>query len=299
MGYMKHRRLSQIFLYGWKDAGEISNFTDVKKSKIAIFIDILICFKDYYLFSNQYKKFKIWNLPIEERKELLSKIGKANRKRDLWIDNEFENRIFLKKFTSRKYQCSDSLIKKRLKAYTNRYHLGKNCILQYNVEFARAHELDGSLTVGEKVFFAKNVFIDYSGDVVISDNVKLSAGVTIESHRHEFTPGAKKYKSIPTKIVIEDGVWIGQQAIICENCKRIGRYAQIGAGAVVRNPIPPYAIVIGNPAKIVGFIFTPQEMREFEEIHFPNSLTDIEKYESDYNKLFINRLKDIKQQLKN
>ena len=260
---------------------------------------MLSCFINYYLFSNQYKKNKIWNLPKEERKELLSKIGNANRKRDAWVDNEYENRKFLRKYTSRKYQCKDSLIKKRLIAYTKRYNLGKNCIFQYNVEFARSHGLDGTLTVGNNVLFAKNVFIDYSGEVVICDNVKISAGVVIESHKHEFAPGAKVQKAIPTKIVIEDGVWIGQHAIICEDSKRIGRYAQIGAGAVVRNPIPPYAIVVGNPAKIVGFLFTPEEVRQFEENKYPDNPTDISKYEVIYHKYFIERIKTIKQQLNN
>ena len=299
MGYMKRRRLSQVFQYGWKDACEISNYVDVKKSKFAIFVDILSCFINYYSFSNQYKKNKIWNLPKAERKELLLKIGNANRKRDEWVDYEYENRKFLRKYTSRKYQCKDSLIKKRLIAYTKRYNLGKNCIFQHNVEFARAHGLGGTLTVGNNVLFAKNVFIAYSGEVVISDNVKLSAGVVIESHKHEFAPGAKVQKAIPTKIVIGDGVWIGQHAIICEDCKKIGRYAQIGAGAVVRNPIPPYAIVVGNPAKIVGFLFTSEEVKKFEEIHFPDSPTDLKKYEADYIKYFINRIKEIKQYLKN
>ena len=299
MGKMKWHRFQQIIQYGWKDSKEISHNIEINKSRIAIFLDILACYKRYYLFSNQYKKNRVWDMSKNERNKLLISIGKSNKERDNQIDEQYANRKFLTKYMSHKYQSSSKLIQKRLKAYTKRYHFGKNCMLQHNVEITTQHCMKGSISVGNNVLFAKNVFIDYSGEVVISDNVKISAGVTIESHRHEFTPGAKKQNAVPTKIVIEDGVWIGQRAIICEDCKRIGRYAQIGAGAVVRNPIPPYAIVVGNPAKIVGFLLTPQEMKKFEETHFPDSFTDFNQYEANYNKYFINRINNIKQLLRN
>ena len=86
---------------------------------------------------------------------------------------------------------------------------------------------------------------------LLSDNVKVSAGVTIESHRHEFDPVKHEYLAVPTGIVIEEGVWIGQRAIICEGVKRIGRYAQIGAGAVVIKDVPDGAIMAGVPAKVL------------------------------------------------
>lgn len=48
-----------------------------------------------------------------------------------------------------------------------------------------------------------------------------------------------------------DDVWIGRRAIILQNCCRIGRGAIIGAGAVVTKDVPDWAIVGGNPARIV------------------------------------------------
>ena len=54
-------------------------------------------------------------------------------------------------------------------------------------------------------------------------------------------------------------------------------------------------MVIGNPAKIVGFVYTPEEVIAFEENKYnPVDRTDIEKYEKIYNKYFINRITDIK-----
>ena len=45
--------------------------------------------------------------------------------------------------------------------------------------------------------------------------------------------------------------WIGARAIILPGCKRIGAHSIIGAGAVVTKDVPDYAIVGGNPAKII------------------------------------------------
>lgn len=51
--------------------------------------------------------------------------------------------------------------------------------------------------------------------------------------------------------VIEDDVWIGHHAIILPGCRRIGRGSVIGAGAIVTRDVPRYAIVAGNPARML------------------------------------------------
>jgi probable biosynthetic protein (TIGR04098 family) len=55
--------------------------------------------------------------------------------------------------------------------------------------------------------------------------------------------------------VIEDDVWLGHNCTIAPSCHRIGRGAVIGAGAVVMNDVPPYAIMVGAPAKLVRYRF--------------------------------------------
>ena len=50
--------------------------------------------------------------------------------------------------------------------------------------------------------------------------------------------------------IMED-VWIGARAIVLPGCKRIGAHSIIGAGAVVTHDVPDYAIVGGNPAKVI------------------------------------------------
>jgi acetyltransferase-like isoleucine patch superfamily enzyme len=59
-------------------------------------------------------------------------------------------------------------------------------------------------------------------------------------------------------IIVEDDVWIGIEAIILSGIT-IKRGAVIGAGAVVAKDVPPYAVVVGNPAKVIKYRFN-QEM---------------------------------------
>lgn len=64
-------------------------------------------------------------------------------------------------------------------------------------------------------------------------------------------------------IVIEDDVWVGARAIILKGVI-IRRGAIIAAGAVVTREVPPYAVVAGNPAKVVRFRWTPDEILAHE-----------------------------------
>jgi virginiamycin A acetyltransferase len=64
--------------------------------------------------------------------------------------------------------------------------------------------------------------------------------------------------------VIEDDVWIGHNAMILPGCRRIGRGAIIGAGAVVTRDVPRYTIVAGNPARPLRERFAPEMQQALE-----------------------------------
>ena len=67
-------------------------------------------------------------------------------------------------------------------------------------------------------------------------------------------------------LTIANDVWIGYGVLITRGCKSIGNGAVIGAGAIVTHDVPPYAIVAGNPARIIGYRFTDKERKLLEEI---------------------------------
>jgi acetyltransferase-like isoleucine patch superfamily enzyme len=83
----------------------------------------------------------------------------------------------------------------------------------------------------------------------------------LTTHPALYDPGmgvVKEGLETPQPLVIEDDVWVGQNALILPGCKFIGRGAIIGAGSVVTRDVEPYAIVAGNPAKMLRRRFAPE-----------------------------------------
>ena len=54
---------------------------------------------------------------------------------------------------------------------------------------------------------------------------------------------------------IGNDVWIGSEVVILAKCHHIGNGAVVGAGSIVTCDIPAYAIVVGNPAKVIKYRF--------------------------------------------
>lgn len=133
--------------------------------------------------------------------------------------------------------------------------------------WAFSHVLPGAV-IGEDVNINDHVFVE--NDVVIGDRVTLKSGVQVwdgirlgddvfvgpnATFTNDPFPRSKQYPDAFAQTVIEDGASIGGGAVILPGV-RVGRRAMIGAGAVVTKDVPPYAIVVGNPARIVGYAET-------------------------------------------
>ncbi|MBR6963361.1 MAG: acyltransferase [Prevotella sp.] len=292
-------RFRQVSHYAWLQSNDIAKAENKGLSfRVKIYFDMMRSFLKYRMWTNQYIKENFYKRTAEERKLIGVKCLESGIIRDAWQKDFRENRKFLIKYTNIKYEKA-SLREKRNKAYTERYHAGKKLFVEYDVNISRQHYLEGTITIGDNVLFAKHTFIDYSGDLIIHDNVKLSDGVSIETHSHPAFTSATAVGSKKEKLEIFEFVNLGAKSFVTESCHKIGRYAKIGAGTVLRSNVPPYAIVIGNPAKIIGFVFSPEEMGEFEKKHYPeNERTSIEKYRALYNKYYKDRLNIIKEYYK-
>lgn len=285
------RRWKQVFTYGWRDAAEIAKEANLSRWKV--FTDILSSFSKWYVFSNQYRTHRMWELKGSEKESVAVPLGVENKKLDRWRRQNYHNWKFLKKWTNLKYELSTYRQQKRNEAYTKEFDAGEGLMVQYNVHIHREHYLDGTIRIGKNVFLAKNVFLDYSGELIIQDDVAIANGAIIETHTHLIEK--KGAPPAPGRLEIEKGVKVLSRAYIADTCHFIGRYARIGAGTYIRNNVLPYSIMIGNPAKTVGFMYSPDEMVEFEKNVFPESeRTDVEKYRQDYKKYFIDRRKEIK-----
>jgi len=94
-------------------------------------------------------------------------------------------------------------------------------------------------------------------------------------------------------VILEEDVWIGANVVLLNGVK-IGRGAVIAAGTVCRGKIPPYAIVAGNPAKVVGFRFTPEQTLEHEAMLYPESeRLQAVTLDKNYKKYYLDRIKEI------
>ena len=121
--------------------------------------------------------------------------------------------------------------------------------------------------IGERCNIGQNVVI--SPDVIIGNNVKIQNNVSVYTgvicedgvflgpscvftnviNPRSFIERKDEYK----RTLVKKGATIGANAtIICGF--DIGKYAFVGAGAVVTKSVPDYALVVGNPAKIIGYV---------------------------------------------
>lgn len=133
-------------------------------------------------------------------------------------------------------------------------------------------------TIGKNCNIGQNVVI--SPEVVLGDNVKvqnnvsLYSGVTCEDDvflgpSMVFTNVVNPRSAIVrrgqySKTVVKKGASIGANAtIVCGH--DIGRYAFIGAGAVVTKHVPDYALVVGNPARQIGWMSEYGHRLDFDQ----------------------------------
>ena len=120
--------------------------------------------------------------------------------------------------------------------------IGQNCNIC-------AHTLiEGDVIIGNNVTVKSGVYI-WDG-TRIEDNVFLGPNATLTN---DLMPRSKQYPDSFSGITLKKDSSIGANATLLPGVT-IGEGAMVGAGAVVTKDIPDYAIVVGNPAKIIRYI---------------------------------------------
>lgn len=298
---MKFRRLKQVCLYGWKDAAIISQKEGVNQSRFSIFCDMLFCYLKYNVWTNQYKKGKLYSLDKDARKAICLKYQETNTKRDQWVKEFFDNYKFLNKWSSFKYEQSASLQAKRRAAYKKQYGLGNNCFIGYDVIFNRHHYSESTLSVYDNCHIAEQCVFDYTGGLTLENGVTISEGVKILTHNHslDFMAQDSDTKGFQiTPLVLKDHSSLGARVIVMPGVTEIGRGAMISAGTILRKPVPPYSIVTGNPGRVVGFRYPPEIIHEYEEMNYPeNERIPMKQLEENYSKYFVSKIKVIQEYL--
>jgi len=147
------------------------------------------------------------------------------------------------------------------------------CIGQETRVWAFAHVLSGA-RIGKNCNLCDHVFVE--NDVVIGDNVTVKCGVQIwdgiviedsvfigpnATFSNDKFPRSKVYPNSFLKTYIKKGSSIGANATILPGLT-IGENAMVGAGSVLTKSVPANAIVIGNPARIVGYVDSQKPLQE-------------------------------------
>jgi UDP-2-acetamido-3-amino-2,3-dideoxy-glucuronate N-acetyltransferase len=128
-------------------------------------------------------------------------------------------------------------------------HIMKDCIIGEECNIGQNVVVSPGVVLGKNVKVQNNVSI-YTG-VICEDDVFLGPSMVFTNVINPRSAVSRKNEYLNT--LVEKGATIGANAtIICGN--KIGKYSLIGAGAVVTKEIKPYALVVGNPSKQIGWV---------------------------------------------
>jgi acetyltransferase-like isoleucine patch superfamily enzyme/dTDP-4-dehydrorhamnose 3,5-epimerase-like enzyme len=156
--------------------------------------------------------------------------------------------------------------------------------------WAFAHVLPRAV-IGSDCNICDHVFVE--NDVVIGDRVTIKCGVQVwdgivleddvfigpnVTFTNDLFPRSKQYPEKFLQTKVEKGASIGANSTLLPGVK-IGRNVMVGAGSVVTKDVPPNAIVVGNPARIVGYVGStrePKKINSFDHESLPvGSITDL------------------------
>lgn len=145
--------------------------------------------------------------------------------------------------------------------------IGENCNIGQNVV------ISPGVRLGRNVKVQNNISV-YTG-VICEDDVFLGPSMVFTNVVNPRSAVNRKDQYAET--LVEKGVTIGANStIVCGH--KIGRFAFIGAGAVVTRDVKPYALVVGNPARQTGWMSEYGHKLQFDAGGFANCPESGEKY---------------------
>ena len=134
--------------------------------------------------------------------------------------------------------------------------IGENCSLGQNVNVGNNVKIGNSVKIQNNVSVYEGVELEdyvFCGPSMVFTNILLP--------RCEFPQRGSEFYD---KTLVKKSASIGANAtIVCGNT--IGQYAMIGAGAVITKDVPDFALILGNPGKIVGWVDKKGSRLEFDE----------------------------------
>jgi len=186
------------------------------------------------------------------------------------------------------------------------YYVNPHAVVDDNVEIGEgtkiwhfSHVQSGS-KIGKKCVLGQNVNV--ANDVIIGNFVKIQNNVSVyegvELEDYVFCGPSMvftnildprcKYpqvgKEFYIKTLVKEGASLGANStVVCGHT--IGKFAFVGAGAVVTKDIPDYALVVGNPARVVGWVSEAGKKLKFDEKGIAFCEKSNKKYKLENNKV--------------
>ncbi len=141
-----------------------------------------------------------------------------------------------------------------------------------------------------------NIIYATGGKFIVKGYCDISSGLKVITGNHTRKKGLwfrqTEVNNIEKDVIVEKDCWLGMNVILLPGA-HVGRGCTIGAGAVVTKEIPPYAIAVGNPARVIKFNFTPEEIIEHEIALYPaEERLPIELLRENYKKYYTDRQKE-------
>ena len=143
-----------------------------------------------------------------------------------------------------------------------RCNIGQNVVVSPEVKLGKNVKVQNNVSIYTGVICEDDVFL---GPSMVFTNITNPRSAIIRRDQYE-------------KTTVKKGASIGANAtVICGN--DIGEYALIGAGAVITKDVPPYALVVGNPAKQIGWVSAYGHRLDFNDTDIATCRESGEKYQ--------------------
>jgi acetyltransferase-like isoleucine patch superfamily enzyme len=203
------------------------------------------------------------------------------------INNFLRKRRFYQKLSALK-----AMMKQYLPLRSDLGACGRNAILEYPIRFE--HPQSVFIEDNVKIRSGCQIINSASEKVVIKKYTAIAVGCTMITNTHKSVVtiphillGASHINDKSTDIIIEEDVWIGANVtLLAGACLRRG--CVVGAGAIVSKEIPPYAVVVGAPAKIISKKFDLKDVLRHEAALYPES----QRLSKDYLELVFSKYYD-------
>ena len=139
-------------------------------------------------------------------------------------------------------------------------HIMKDAVLGNDCNLGQNVVISPRVTLGNNVK-VQNIVSVYTG-VICEDDFFLGPSMVFTNIVNPRSAVVRKDKYVKT--LVQKGASIGANAtVVCGNT--IGSFAMVGAGAVITKDVSPYALVVGNPARQIGWVSEYGHRLEFDE----------------------------------